>query len=89
MEAVQVAQYVSDSSDVGILAENNEISQNQKQRKGTKHWIKDVSDTAIEALAGDTRSNTIQAIQKMEEEYVIGVKKVKICRLQCSASIYL
>ncbi len=57
MEAVQVAQYVSDSSDVGILAENNEISRNQKQRKRTKHWIKeDVSDTAIEAWAGDTRS---------------------------------
>jgi hypothetical protein len=50
MEAVQVAQYVSDSSDVRILAENNEISRNQKQRKRTKHWIKeDVSDTAIEA----------------------------------------
>jgi hypothetical protein len=30
MEAVQVAQYVSDSSDEEILAENNEISRNKK-----------------------------------------------------------
>jgi hypothetical protein len=33
MEAVQVAQYVSDSSDEEILAENNEISRNQKTKE--------------------------------------------------------
>jgi hypothetical protein len=33
MEAVQVAEYVSDSSDEEILAENNEISRCQKSKK--------------------------------------------------------
>jgi hypothetical protein len=33
MEAVQVAQYVSGSSYEEILAENNEISRNQKLKK--------------------------------------------------------
>jgi len=40
---MQVAQYVSNSSDEEILTENNEIN-----RKRTEHWVReDVSDNTI------------------------------------------
>jgi hypothetical protein len=53
MEAVQVAQYVSDPSDEEIQDDNNGINRSQKQkRRRIKHWIKErVFDNAAEAEA--------------------------------------
>ena len=53
MEVVQVAQYVSDSSDEEVLEENNGIHRNEKNKKRrTKYWVKEsVFDNAGEAEA--------------------------------------
>ncbi len=90
---MQVAQYVSDSSDEEIQDENTGIYRSQKQkRKRTKHWIKEgVSDNAAETEAsiGNTWSKHYTNYSDNGRRVYYRCKKAKVRELQCSTSIHL